>query len=166
MIRTVLGLFAVLAVVAVSGCPTSQTGQAIQQEQMASFLETQYGPQSSFASTQSPDPEAGFAPVVVGASQSSASSEGHSFSVEDAGNIDDESIISFDSAMTGESHRDSVESDEPFREVPVYNGGVVRQRRQQSMDDDGIQDPATRYAFPTINRQPQPFASGNPLRGQ
>ena len=125
MVHAVLGL---LAVVAISGCQTSQNGQMIQAGQMDSFLESQYGPLSSFASEQGPVGAesgaglgSGMAPVVITSAQP-AVGNGTPPPVE---NLDDPfgpvSIVTDESQLTGSN------SEQRYMEAPMYNGGIVRQ---------------------------------------
>lgn len=146
IVPVVVGL---MAIVAISGCQTGPSNQAIQSEQMASLLDSRYGPQSSFASVSSEE-GAGIAPVVDAELQQFAGPSDESFESEP----DTASFLATDSQSIS-SATSEYQNAQPV-EVPVYNGGVIR--------DSTAAEPTSPYSYPQVNRVPQPFASGNPLR--
>ena len=134
--------------VAISGCQAYQSGQLVQLDSEASL----FGPQSSFASIgQTEDPR--LAPVVATSPppidiivqptefQSPSLAEGN----------DD-----FDLPGNGSASQGSPVPDRSNTEVPVHGGAVIRQATAAATGQQ--------YAYPRMDRRPQPFASGNPLR--
>ena len=141
VLHFILGL---LAMVTISGCQAYQSGQSVQLDSEASL----FGPQSSFASIcQTEDPRL---PPVVATSPPPVDiivqpTEFQSPSLVE-GNDD------FVLPGNGAAQQGSSVSDSSNTELPVYGGAVIRQATGQQ------------YAYPRMDRQPQPFASGNPLR--
>ncbi len=146
IVPVVVGL---MTIVAISGCRTGPSNQAIQSEQMASLLDYQYGPQSSFASVSSEE-GVGIAPVVDADLQQVAGPSVESFESEPAS----ASFQATDSQSISSAASES-QNAQPT-EVPVYNGGVIR--------ESAAAESTAPYSYPQVNRVPQPFASGNPLR--